>query len=91
MEDKISKHIESKYKVIGVVPGKVVTKNNNVVDLRTISMEEADKLFNDGFPYLELVSKSSKNQDETVSSSNDQSGESLKDSKPAGGKNPQGK
>lgn len=55
MENKISKHIESKYKVIGLEPGKVICKDNTEVDLRTISLEKADELFNSGFPYLQKI------------------------------------
>jgi hypothetical protein len=54
-EDRIpSSHLEGKFKVIGVLPGEVIWKTEKV-DLRTISLEKAEEIAAQGFPYLEKV------------------------------------
>lgn len=55
-EDRIpSSHLEGKFKVIGVLPGEVIWKTEKV-DLRSISLEKAEEIASQGFPYLEKVS-----------------------------------
>jgi len=53
-ESKASPHLAGKFKVVGVQPGEVVTRNE-VVDLRTISLAKAEELFKRGFRYLERI------------------------------------
>jgi hypothetical protein len=50
-----SPHLARKFRVVGVLPGRVATPKNGIVDLRTISLELAEKLFAEGFPYLERI------------------------------------
>lgn len=54
---KPSPHIEGKFKVVGVLPGIVVTKKFGDVDLRTVSLETAEALHKDKFPYLQKIEK----------------------------------
>lgn len=49
---EISPAIKDHYNVVGVLPGEVHFKGK-IYDLRTISKANADKLFEDKFPYLE--------------------------------------
>lgn len=52
---KPSPAIDGKFKVVGVEPGIIVTKKFGDVDLRTVSLEQADLLVKAGFRYLEKV------------------------------------
>lgn len=64
-EQKPSPALDGKYKVVGVVPGEVYVPGTGRVDLRTISLAEADELMKAGFPYLEKVeAKASKSGDD---------------------------
>lgn len=58
--NKASAHLEGQFEVIGVVPGNVVLKDNTTVDLRTISLEKANELYESGFPYLKKIVKQTK-------------------------------
>ncbi len=48
-----------KYKVIGVKPGKVITRKFGTLDFSkdNIPVEKCDKLYESGFPYLEKIEK----------------------------------
>ena len=50
-----SPSLARKFRVVGVQPGRVVTQHHGTVDLRTISLELAEVLFAEGFPYLERI------------------------------------
>lgn len=52
---KPSPAIEGKFKVVGVVPGVIYSKKFGEVDLRNVSLEEAEKLVKGGFPNLEKI------------------------------------
>lgn len=58
MADKAtqSKALDGFYKVVGVEPGQVHTLKFGTVDLRAITLKQADKLFEAKFPYLQKVS-----------------------------------
>lgn len=58
---KLSPAIEGKFVAVGVLPGVIYTKKYGNVDLRTISLELAEKLAaDDKFRYLKKVEKESK-------------------------------
>lgn len=50
-----SPHLVRKFRVVGVEPGRVYVPGHGTVDLRTISLELAEELFAEGFPYLERI------------------------------------
>ena len=50
-----SPHLIRKFRMVGVKQGRVVMPRHGTVDLRTISLELAEKLFAEGFPYLEII------------------------------------
>lgn len=52
---KPSPAIEGKFKVVGVEPGIIVTKKFGEVDLRKVSLDQAEELVKAGFRYLEKV------------------------------------
>lgn len=54
MDDKRipSRHLEGKFKVVGVLPGEVIWRGSKV-DLRSITLEDAEKIHGEGFPYLQ--------------------------------------
>lgn len=54
---KMSAALEGKFQVVGVLPGVVAGKKFGMVDLRTISLEKAEKLVKEGFPYLKKIEK----------------------------------
>lgn len=60
-ERKLSKHIDSHYKLVGVQPGEVIIGKVKY-DFRTITKEQADKLFETerGKKYLQKISKEDK-------------------------------
>jgi len=44
-----------KYKVVGIVPGRVHTRTHGIVDFsQEVPEATMDELYNNGFPYLEL-------------------------------------
>ncbi|WBL42376.1 hypothetical protein PBT90_16695 [Algoriphagus halophytocola] len=58
---KLSPAIEGKFEAVGVLPGVIYTKKYGNVDLRTISLEMAEKLAaDDKFRYLRKITKESK-------------------------------
>lgn len=57
-QDTKSPHLNKKFRVVGVVPGRVVTRGGDTVDLRTISLERAQELYDEGFPYLQRIGRS---------------------------------
>lgn len=52
---KPSPAIEGKFKVVGVVPGVIYSKKFGNVDLRTVSLDQAETLVKAGFRYLEKI------------------------------------
>lgn len=54
---KLSAALEGKFEAVGVLPGVITGKKYGTVDLRTISLEKAQKLVEAGFPYLKKVEK----------------------------------
>jgi hypothetical protein len=52
---KASPALEGKFEVIGVVPGLINVPHYGNVDLRSVSLELAEKLYADGCPYLKKV------------------------------------
>jgi hypothetical protein len=59
----VSPHLKGHYKVVGVVPGKVISASGKEVDLRTIDLATADELAKEGFPYLEKISGTEEKSD----------------------------
>ncbi len=57
---KLSAALTGKYEAVGVLPGVIYTKKYGDVDLRTISLERAAKLVDEGFKYLRKVEKAPK-------------------------------
>jgi hypothetical protein len=60
MSKKTSPHIEGKYKVVGQLApaGRMYSvRYGKTIDFATISLAEADRLYEDGCPYLEKVHK----------------------------------
>lgn len=55
-----SKHLSGKYEIVGLVPGPVKVKGFGIVDLRTVSLETADKLAEHGVSFLKKVEKAGK-------------------------------
>ncbi len=56
-KDTKSPHLSNKFRVVGVVPGRVVTRRHGTVDLRTITLELAQTLYDEGFPYLQPIGR----------------------------------
>lgn len=54
-KDPKSPHLARKFRVVGVEPGRVVVPGHGTVDLRTISLELAEQLAAEDFPYLERI------------------------------------
>ena len=54
-----SAHLNGKFEVVGVLPG-VVQFGRQTVDLRKVSLEDAEKLYQAKFPYLKKVEKTTK-------------------------------
>lgn len=56
---------KSKYKVVGVKPGKIRTKKFGDLDFSkdNIPVEKCDKLYESGFPYLEPIKKTTASAD----------------------------
>lgn len=52
-----SHHLEDKFKVVGVLPGEVIWRNEKI-DLRSITLEKAEEIHKQGFPYLQPVLRS---------------------------------
>lgn len=61
---KLSAALDGKYEAVGVVPGEITGKKFGTVDLRSISLEQAEKLVAAGFPYLKKVEKPAKTEAE---------------------------
>ena len=59
---KLSPVLEGKFEAVGVQPGIVAGKKFGTVDLRTISLEKAEALVKEGFPYLKKIEKQSKSE-----------------------------
>ncbi len=57
---KLSPALEGKFEAVGILPGIVTGKKFGTVDLRTLSLEKAQKLVEAGFPYLKKVEKAPK-------------------------------
>lgn len=57
---KLSPAIEGKFEAVGVLPGVITGKKYGTVDLRSISLEKAQKLVDAGFPYLKKIEKAPK-------------------------------
>jgi hypothetical protein len=65
VESKASPALSGKFEIVGVNPGVVFTKKFGDVDLRTISLDMAEKLVKNGFRYLKKIeSKVSKESTE---------------------------
>ncbi|GAB2553100.1 hypothetical protein [Rufibacter soli] len=54
-QHKASHHLEGKFKVVGVIPGIVNVHGVGEVDLRDITLEQAERLHTQGFRYLRKV------------------------------------
>lgn len=54
---KLSAALTGKFEAVGVEPGVIYTKKYGDVDLRTISLEMAEKLVADKFRYLRKIEK----------------------------------
>jgi hypothetical protein len=50
-----SPHLARRFRVVGVEPGRVYVPGHGTIDLRTISLELAERLLAEGFPYLERI------------------------------------
>jgi hypothetical protein len=50
---------KDQYKVVGIIPGKVVTRQFGTIDFGSddIPLEKIEKLYKDGFPYLKPIRK----------------------------------
>lgn len=59
-DPKLSPALEGKFIAVGVVPGVITGKKYGTVDMRTMSLEKAEKLVALGFPYLKKVEKAAK-------------------------------
>jgi hypothetical protein len=57
---KLSPALDGKFIAVGVLPGVITGKKYGTVDLRTISLAKAEKLVNEGFPYLKKIEKAPK-------------------------------
>ncbi|MFN3758454.1 MAG: hypothetical protein ACK4SF_04485 [Algoriphagus aquaeductus] len=57
---KLSPAIEGKFEAVGVLPGVITGKKFGTVDLRSISLEQAEELVKKGFPYLKKSEKAVK-------------------------------
>lgn len=56
MSKKNQTILDGAYEVLHVVPGPIGYKRN-LIDLRTISVQQAEELIKQGFPYLKKVIK----------------------------------
>lgn len=63
LERKLPADVAKKYKCKIIRPGKFNFKNFGEIDLRTISVEKADKLVENGFPYLEFSEEAKADQE----------------------------
>lgn len=59
---KLSPELDGKFIAVGVLPGVITGKKYGTVDLRTISLEKAEKLVKEGFPYLKKIEKTPKHE-----------------------------
>jgi hypothetical protein len=51
-----SPHIKGHYTIIKIIPGELIV-NGQLIDLRRIKLEQARKLYLDGFQYLKPTRK----------------------------------
>ena len=54
---KLKKEVTEKYNLVDVMPGKHQFAGYGDIDLTTLTLSDADALFNIGFPYLQLKKK----------------------------------
>lgn len=57
---KISPALQGKFEAVGVVPGVITGKKYGTVDLTCVTLEKAEELVKDGFPYLRKIEKAAK-------------------------------
>lgn len=72
-----SRHLEGKFKVVGVLPGEVIWRNEKI-DLRHITLEKAQEIHKAGFPYLQpvlIAPRIKEKKAEETSGLNDNTGE----------------
>lgn len=72
-----SHHLEDKFKVVGVLPGEVIWRKEKI-DLRTITLEKAEEIHKQGFPYLQpvlIAPRIKEKKAEETSGLNDNTGE----------------
>jgi hypothetical protein len=58
---KLSPEIDKKFSLIKIQAGEVLLPKFGKVDFRTMSLKQAEKLYDAGCPYLELKSTPKKN------------------------------
>ena len=61
MKIEASPHLRGKFEVVGVVPGTISLPRLGEIDLRTCTLEEAEKFVNSGkFPFLKPITAEKK-------------------------------
>ncbi len=57
LESKLPAKVAEKYKVVTIRPARYNFNGFGEIDLRTISLNKADELFEKEFPFLKLIKK----------------------------------